>query len=535
MQVHRSLQPPVHVDDCPSTDLLGDAIAAPSARTGVTIHDERRHHMTWRDVVAAAHRATHRLAAGGVQADAHVLLALETSLSFPIAFLAVRFLGAVPVPVPAPSHGSASAVQRLRVIAGATCASHIIVDDDSASLELGSDVGVLMISDDVHQGGDAVSLSRAPHDVAFVQFTSGSTSSPKGVVITQSQLNAQLHQLRHHLHMQNHDVIAHWLPLFHDMGLVSMLLPLATGVALHLRRPSSFVMRPATWIQMMSSTRATISVAPSSAYAMTTKRVKDDELAGVDLSSWRIAIAGAEPVRADVMRAFGERFEPVGFSSDALMPAYGLAESTLAVTLSPLSRGLRTANVGGATAVSSGVPVLGCNVRIVDAAGNDVDGAVGEIVVRSPSGAAGYLHNPEATARAFVDGELRTGDLGCLIDGELYVVGRSKDVIIVRGQNISAEDVEQALLPVLDDRTTLAFGVPATACDGERIVVCVGLPKNDTVDANAIALAKAAVRAATGVADVEIVVVPQASVPRTTSGKVRRAEARRLYLAGELR
>jgi fatty-acyl-CoA synthase len=346
-----------------------------------------------------------------------------------------------------------------------------------------------------------------------------------------------------------------WLPLYHDMGLIGCLFPaLERPGTLTLIPPEVFVARPAVWLRAVSRYRATISAAPNFAYSLCLDRVADQELEGVDLSSWRFALNGAEPVTPRVLRAFSERFAPWGLRPEALTPVYGLSEATLAVTFSPLDRGFssrcfdreRLARDGealeapdGIEIVSAGRPLPGIRLRIVDEDRNDrADARVGRVLVKGPSLMAGYLGQAEATARSLEDGWLDSGDLGFLLAGELYLTGRAKDVIILRGRNHSPHDLEAAVEAVEGVRKGCAVAVShlPEGADAERLLLLVEA-RRGVPGAGYAALAAdcaAAVRAAVGLSPDLVEVLPPGTLPRTSSRKLRRAEALRRHLDGTL-
>ena len=390
-------------------------------------------------------------------------------------------------------------------------------------------------------------------DIAFVQFTSGSTSSPKGVAITHANLCANIDAINgpSGLATTDEDVAVSWLPLNHDMGLVGMALGAVYAARpCVLMPPQAFVKRPAAWLQAITRYRGTISFAPNFAYDLCVRRVKDVD--GLDLSSWRVAGCGAEPIHAPTLSAFAEKFAPAGFRASRLLPSYGLAEHVLAATFSPPGRPPRTEEVsaedlvdhqravparGGdrsVTLVSCGRAFPGHEVRIVDSDGRPVpDRHVGEIALAGPSVMLGYYRQESATAEAIRGGWLRTGDLGYLSDGELFVCGRAKDTIIVNGRKYYPQDLEWAIDGVGGVRRgrIVAFAVsdPGRA---DRVIVVV--EPNGT--ATAVALTEAIRRRVGeefGLFVDDVAVVPSGTVGRTTSGKVQRAATRARYERGE--
>jgi fatty-acyl-CoA synthase len=408
-------------------------------------------------------------------------------------------------------------------------------------------------------------------DLAFLQFTSGSTSRPKGVMVSHANLAANaeafmIHGLRRDPSV---DKGVSWLPLFHDMGLIGFVVgPLFTNIPCVFLPTASFVRAPRLWLDKIHQHRGTITYAPNFAYALVAKRLKDKDVEGLDLSSLRVAGCGAEPIQAKSLRDFVTRLAPAKLDPRALLASYGMAEATLAVTFVPRGEGLSIDDVdAGAMASGRATPtndpsqarsVVDCGrafpghrVAVIDEAGLVLgDRQVGQIVVSGPSVALGYFERPELTAATFKPvvgmGDapwLHTGDLGYLVDGRLFVCGRVKDMIIVRGKNYYPSDIEWAVGELSHVRrgNVVAFGVHANeqgvvvgeGAGEEQLVVCC---EGASVDVEAIREA-AAVRIAEqfGLTVREVVVVALASLPRTSSGKPQRNATRGMYIEGSLR
>jgi acyl-CoA synthetase (AMP-forming)/AMP-acid ligase II len=346
-----------------------------------------------------------------------------------------------------------------------------------------------------------------------------------------------------------------WLPLYHDMGLIGcLLLALYHPGPLALLPPEAFLARPALWLRAISRHRATLTVAPNFAFGLCLKRVHDQDLEGCDLSSLRLVLDGAEPIAPAVLRRFAERFGRFGFDSHALLPVYGLSEAALAVTFARPGTGLRTAEVPEASSGSSdvrapslvgearssvrevasvGTPVPGVEVRVVGPQGDEApDGAVGRIEVRGPSVMAGYLEDPDATARAVRAGWLDTGDLGAVVGGELFVCGREKEVVILRGANHAPQEFEDALSGLVGAREgcAVAAGFVPEGADGEELLLLVEQVAPLTPDA-----VRGRVLERTGVRPHTVALLAPGTLPRTSSGKLRRGEALRQWQDGTLR
>ncbi|WP_435975351.1 amino acid adenylation domain-containing protein [Streptomyces sp. Qhu_M48] len=398
---------------------------------------------------------------------------------------------------------------------------------------------------------------RAPDDVAFLQFSSGSTGAPKGVELTHAAVLANLAQIRAAAGITSTDVLATWMPYFHDMGLIGThLVPLSARIQQVRVEPLTFAKRPARWLEAAARHRATLLSAANFALALVERRVPEDALARLDLTCVRMILVGAEPISPAVWGAFVRRMRPTGLAAEAPQPVYGLAEATLAVTFPPpgevarplaldraaLGRGWAVDTSPGPEAVELmdvGRPVPGCVVRITDDAGARVEERrVGHIEVRGPQLARGYHRAPQATADAFVDGWLRTGDVGFLREGRLCVTGRSKDVVFVDGRTFHAADLEEVAggTPGLGRGPVAVVGSTDPADGGERVVVFVAPAPATLSSATLPGLLRAVagrVREALGHDDVRVLAVPVRAFPRTTSGKIRRGVLRERFEGGE--
>jgi 1-acyl-sn-glycerol-3-phosphate acyltransferase len=396
-----------------------------------------------------------------------------------------------------------------------------------------------------------------PADVAFVQYTSGSTGDPKGVVLTHGNILASLRSMRRALGVGTEDVFVSWLPLYHDMGLIGAWLgALVVGFPLVLMSPLSFLARPQRWLQTIERFRGTVSGGPNFAYELCNRRVSDDDIEALDLSSWRLAFNGAEPVSAHTLRRFTERFTRARFNPRAMTPVYGLAEATLGVAFTPVGRGprieridrdlfhrtgmVRTASGDDALQlVSSGVAIPDFEVRIVDGAGHEAaDREEGEVEFRGPGVTSGYLRNPEASRVLFHDDWARSGDRGYLADGELFITGRDKDVVIRAGRNLYPYALEQAVGEVEGVRRgcVAVFGSEDPTSGTERLVV---LAETRETDPKRRATMRAAIERLTlehlELPADEVVLAPPQTVLKTSSGKIRRTALAGQYARGRLR
>jgi acyl-CoA synthetase (AMP-forming)/AMP-acid ligase II len=398
-------------------------------------------------------------------------------------------------------------------------------------------------------------------EVAYIQYTSGSTSFPRGVEVTPGGLVHNLHCIVDALAMGPEDVCVTWLPHFHDMGLVGTLLaPLFVGASTIVLSPFDFVRAPMRWLQAFTDFRGTFTASPDFGYALCASRARMTE--GLDLTSWRAAANGSERVRADTVRRFIDAFSPAGFAPSAMVPCYGLAEATLVVSMSRpwkpvsfasfdgtlLSSGIVQESDAAAavTLVGCGPPVLGTDIAIIDPVTHlrRATNAVGEIWIRSESVAGGY-HNQASAFRdrfhAMIADEeglfLRTGDLGFIHNGELFVTGRMKEIVIVRGRNIHSEDIElaaQGAHPELRSHRGVAFGVDGDEEEGVVILqeVKATLPSERTEDV--ILKVRSAINRVHGFDPIEIALVPPRTIKLTSSGKLARWKARVAWTEGKL-
>ncbi len=395
-------------------------------------------------------------------------------------------------------------------------------------------------------------------DLAFLQYTSGSTGDPKGVMLTHANLLANIRAMVRGCGATPAETFVSWLPLYHDMGLIGAWLGvLCVGARLVLMSPVSFMGRPIRWLRAISAWKGTLSAAPNFAYDLCATKLDEADLKGLDLSSWRVAFNGAEPVQPDTLERFAARFSPYGFRREALSPVYGLAENSLGVTFPAPGRGVRLDRVkrheffeiGRAlpadpndtralTFVGCGNPLATVEVRIVDDAGREAsDRERGRVEFRGPSAAAGYYRNVAATRRMFDHGWLDSGDLGYIADGELYVTGRTKDMIIRGGRNIHPQEIEEAVgrIPGIRTGFVAAFGTRDAKSGTERLVVAAETRVTKSEDREQI-VANVCDRS-TELVDSppdDVVLVPPGSVPKTPSGKVRRSACKELYEKGRL-
>lgn len=516
------------------------------------------------------------LAERGIATGDRVLLLFPAGLDFIKAFMGCVYAGAVAVPAPPPDRFR-TAIDRTAGILHDAEVSAVLTDHDNLSFvtEWMSEQGHSGVPcgavDDTMGDSDSwrgVSLTR--DDLVFLQYTSGSTSEPKGVTVSHGNLLENLESIRRCYRYDSGFRGVGWLPMTHDMGLIGQVLMTSyVGCWALLMPPTEFLRRPLRWLELIDQFNANITVAPNFAYELCVKRVTDEQAAGLDLSRWEAAVNGAEPIQAATLAAFAERFAPAGFRASTFMPSYGLAEATLLVAGTPKGRGPVVARVDagvlakgrltdpadGASQrelVSSG-PVAAYDVLIVDPSTTRPmsDDEVGEIWVRGGSVSRGYWRRADLTTETFgaatstgETGFLRTGDLGAMRGGELYVTGRLKDMMVVRGRNLYPQDLETAA------RTADEFNCGASAVfalfdparntlenTSENIVVVqeikAGALRVGAVQEMTVKITTTLVQEF-GIRPPSVVLVRPGIVRKTTSGKVRRAAMRQLFLDAEL-
>ncbi len=547
-------------------EVLQTRAAEQPAQTAYVWIDEQLHEeasLTYGELHARALAVAAQLAAQCRPGD-RALLVFPPGLDFIVAYFACLYARVIAVPVYPP---------RRQAVQGAT---RSVVSDcaPSAVLTLGAFVDFMkpalepvcgelrwLAVDEVANEDTGFEPQPCPADaIAFLQYTSGSTSDPKGVMVTHGNLTANEETIRRGFGHDRNSTVVGWAPFFHDQGLIgNVLQPLWCGSTGVLMSPLVFTRWPLAWLSAISRYRAHTSGGPNFGFELCVARAAGGQNVppDLDLSCWKTAFNGAEPIRPDTLRRFTETFAPYGFSEQAFYPCYGLAEATLVVTGSVKGRGPRTVEAdrdalargrfaeapagGGRTLVGSGRVLPELQLRIVDPESGHPSAAneIGEIWVSGPSVARGYWRRPDVTADVFgaaYEGEpgrsyLRTGDLGIVIDDEVYLVARLKDLIIIRGRNIYPHDIEltaQSAHPALRKGACAAFAVPGP--DGERLVVVQEVRPDQTAHPADLAQSvRAAIVREHDVTLGDLVLTPARELAKTSSGKIMRAAARQRY------
>lgn len=562
---------------------------------GIAIFDSRgrRHERrTWGEILGSVRRAAGCWRAAGVRSGDRVVIVQPTSWEWLDAWLGAVWLGALPVAVApgtpmGPAEGQVrkveGVVERLdarRVLASEVFASAAAapggVDDKDDGEDDGEEApGILaprtaerFMTPEALFGLAPAQVERTRvegagaggDDVAFLQLTSGSTGTPRAVQITHRGILHNARAIDEGIGAPRGaptsewaDSLVSWLPLHHDMGLVGcVFVAMLAGIDLWLLQPTTFLARPKIWLQQLGCHGETYCHAPNFGYQLCLERLDAADAEDLDLSSWAFAMTGAEMIRPETVRGFCERFAPAGFRPEVFRPGYGLAEATLAVTMDLAGEGLRARSLPGeakrdadlldpdlAEVACLGPPVTDTAVRIVGPSGRTLDdGTIGEVAVRGPGVFTGYWNDPESTAEALVDGELRTGDLGFVEDGELYLTGRTKDLLIVRGNNLMPHEIEWLAEKVTGGGGALRSGAFSVSHGGrgeEAVVVVETRERDPAVIERQAREIRLEISRGLGLVLADLLFVRRGEIPKTSSGKVRRRQLRDLYLRDELR
>lgn len=530
----------------------------------VCLADAGEEHVSYAQLKRNAAAVAAGLQRRGLEPRQTVAIMLPTSVEYFYVYLGILLAGGIPVPIYPPVHLSRIEEHVRRhagILANAQATILVTVPEalGVARLLKASVPGLRRVVTGAElaqeRGEPALSHPRA-EDIAFIQYTSGSTGHPKGVVLTHANLLANIRAMARAAQVSAQEVFVSWLPLYHDMGLIGAWLgSMYVGFPLVVMSPLAFLTGPERWLWAIHRYRGTISAAPNFAFELCLKRIDDSQLAELDLSSWRIAFNGAEAVSADTIFRFQERFARYGFRPQAMTPVYGLAESSVGLLFPPIGRGAVVDRVrrepferqrkalpaapedpNPLRFVACGQPLPGHEVRVVDETGLEVGERVeGRLEFKGPSATSGYYRNAEQTRRLFHDEWLDTGDRAYVAEGDTYITGRVKDIVIRAGRNIYPDELEEAVgkLPGVRKGCIAVFGSPDPRSGTERLVVLAetretAAPARETLR-NAVSNA---VLDVLGEPPDEVVLAPPHTVLKTSSGKIRRSASREIYEAG---
>jgi len=548
-------------------EMLDWHVAAHPQRTHIVLYGEGEHEqeIRYRELQAGARSVAAGLRARGLESGESVAIMLPTGRAFFEAFFGVLYAEGVPVPIYPPFRPAQieDHLRRQGAILTNAEARVLVAAPEARALAglLRAQVPGLRSVETVEDLRDepvATSSRGAGGRTALIQYTSGSTGDPKGVDLSHSNLLSNIRAMGRAMRAEPSDVFVSWLPLYHDMGLIGAWLGcLYHAVPVVILSPLRFLSRPESWLWAIHRHRATLSAAPNFGYELCLRKIRDADIEGLDLSSWRMAVNGAEPVSPATLRGFAERFRRCGFSPEAMSPVYGLAECSVGLAFPPLGRGPvidrvdRAALTGAGEAVRAppeqanalefvacGRPLPGHQIRVVDTTGREVsDRRQGRLQFKGPSTTRGYFRNPEKTAELFDGDWLESGDLAYVSEGDVYLTGRTKDLIIRAGRNVYPHELEEAVGDVSGVRkgcvAVFASGDPDTRI--ERIVLLAETRESDP--RALVALRRRIEQVAAGLLETpvdEVVLAPPHTVLKTSSGKIRRAACRELYERGAI-
>jgi len=535
-------------------------------RVHVLLYEDRQtvRSITYRELFDTGRMIADGLMTRGLVPGQTVALMLPTSFDYLACFIGILLAGCVPVPIYPPTRlsqieehlrrhthilSNAGTVLMITVAEAKSVAVMIRAAVDSLTM-------VLTTQELVGDPTGQCFVARAS-DLAFLQYTSGSTGDPKGVMLTHANLLANIRGMGRASNVSSEDIAVSWLPLYHDMGLIGAWLgALYHGFPLVLMSPLAFLAQPSRWLQAISRHHATLSGGPNFAYELCAHKINDNELYGVDLSSWRFAFNGAEPVSPATINSFADRFAPYGFRREALAPVYGLAESSVGLAFPPIGRGPRidvielepfakygfavaaaTDNKGVLQIPSCGRPLPEHEIRVVGEDGKELpERHVGRLEFRGPSATGGYYRNPQATRILFHHDWLDSGDNAYVAEGEVYLTGRVKDLIIRGGRNFYPYELEEVIgtLSTIRKGCVAVFASADPMHGTERLVVLAETRERSPGALDSLRqLIRQAVIDIIGIPADDIVLVPPHAVFKTSSGKIRRQACRQAYEQGE--
>lgn len=524
---------------------------------------ENAQFFSWREMWDRAHQHASILSRTGVKPGDRIAIVLPTCIEFMDAFFGAQMLGAVPVPMYPPvrigrlDEYYQKTAAMLKVVTPVIVISNTFIDRAISKISQSYEPRFGFVNIDSLDNTDTIDFElTSADDLALIQFSSGTTVTPKAVALSHRQTVTNAATISHFVKQHaeptryNTSPPAHsgvcWLPLYHDMGLIGCVMSAVVARAdLTLIPPEIFLAKPALWLKALSTYRATVSPAPNFAYTLCTQRIKDSDMAGCDLSAWQLALCGAEPISSRAMQEFADRFQQWGLNKTSITPVYGLAEASLAVTFSGaetpiqilkasrnrLSQGIfETDNSDKALElISVGKPLADIKIEIRDDNGHVLsEGRQGQLWISGPSLCDGYFNSD---ASPIENGWLNSGDLGLIKDGELYITGRAKELIVINGKNHAPQDIEMALDSIDDLRTGRIAAVGINDKYGEKLVVFAEYRKLHEDLANQC---HHAILQKTMISANDIILLAPGTLPRTSSGKIRRSESARLWQANKL-
>ncbi len=565
--------PEVPVDEVPNsettlTGVLNWHVRHHSDRPHILLSDGYRETetITYKELAEAAGHLAGSLQKSGVRSQSSVGIMLPTGRPFFEAFFGVLLAGCVPVPLYPPMRLSMleQHLRRQMKILQNSEAKVLIVPPEGKAMagllsgQIASLRHVMTVADLHAMDTEPASVELQPDDLALLQYTSGSTGDPKGVMLTHANLLANIRAMGTALEASSKDVFISWLPLYHDMGLIGAWLgSLYYAAPVVVMSPLRFIVRPESWLWAIHRNSGTLSAAPNFAFELCANKIDETAIKGLDLGSLRMISNGAEPVSAETIRKFNQRFEPYGLKPEALTPVYGLAENAVGVAFSPLGQkpviekiDRRSMSQDGIAAlagdtdrdpmsfVSSGLPLPDNQIRIVDRLGREVaERHQGRLEFKSPSSTKGYFRDPERSLSLFHDGWLDSGDLAYIANGHVFITGRTKDIIIKGGRNIYPEEIENSVgnIDGIRKGCVAAFACPDPKSGTEQLVVVAESRNLDTATVSELhSKVGERVTDLLGMPADKVIIAPPHSVPKTSSGKIRRSTTRELFVSGKL-
>ena len=551
-------------------DVLSWHVRKHPDRTHIFLYGDRDEPevITYRNLYEGARQLSAGLQSYGLKPAQTVAIMLPTGREYLFTYFAILMTGAIPVPIYPPTRPSQLEEhlrRHARILNNAESVLLITVAEAKIpgrllKAQVEKLRHVLVVDDLKRQTAEMLDIPVQENDIAFLQYTSGSTGTPKGVILTHQHLLANIRAMGEVVQASSKDVFVSWLPLYHDMGLIGAWLgSLYFASPLVLMSPLAFLTRPARWLWAIDKHRATLSAAPNFAYEFCLSKIDKAEIDSLDLSSWRMAFNGAEPVNPETLREFARQFQPFGFRAEAIAPVYGLAESAVGLAFPPPGRGALIDNVKRDPLQVSGIaqpaapdergptldfaacgrPLPGYQLRIVDASGRELpERRTGRLQFQGPSATSGYYRNPELSQQ-LMDGDwLETGDLAYMAGGDLYLTGRSKEMIIRAGRNIFPYEIEQAIGEIAGVRKgcVAVFGSTDKNSGTERIIILAETREQDknTLDRLHAEIDQVSSDYLLGSSPDEIMLLPPHSVLKTSSGKIRRTACRDLYEQNKL-